>query len=99
MKVAHVRMEANQEKWGAMDLETNPEETEAIVEHQEIFNKEDSVETVGALKDRSSGQELAMGYQNPLRKWTKNGVVQGTPKGWTLGMRHHAQPKHNSIRN
>jgi hypothetical protein len=51
MKVSQVRMEANQEKLEAMNLETNPEEIEAIVEHQEIPNQEASVETVGALKE------------------------------------------------
>jgi hypothetical protein len=60
----------------ATNLESNPGEIEAIVEHQKIPNKEAAVETVGALKDRSRDQELAVEYQNPLKKWTKDGVLQ-----------------------
>jgi hypothetical protein len=66
MKVSQVRMEASHKKLEAINLEANPEEIEAIVEHQEIPHKEASVETVGALKDRPRDQELAVEYQNPL---------------------------------
>jgi hypothetical protein len=35
----------------AMDLEENPEGIEAVVEQQEISNKEAAMETIGALED------------------------------------------------
>jgi hypothetical protein len=34
-----------------MDLEANPEEIEAVAEHQEVSNEEATVETLGALED------------------------------------------------
>jgi hypothetical protein len=39
-------MEANQEK-----LEAKPEETEAVMELQEVPNKEAAMETITALRD------------------------------------------------
>jgi hypothetical protein len=49
MKDSQERMETNQEKLKAMDLEENPEEIEA------------TVKTVGALKDHSGDQCLVIG--------------------------------------
>jgi hypothetical protein len=49
-----------------MGLEANPEEINAVEDHWEIPNKEAAVETIGALKDRSRDQWMAMGYQKPV---------------------------------
>jgi hypothetical protein len=52
---------------------------EAVAEHQEVSNEEAKVETVEAFKDRSRDQP-AIGYQNPLKRWTQDDVVRGSPK-------------------
>jgi hypothetical protein len=38
---------------------------------------------------------LATADQNPLKRRTKDNVVQGAPKGQTFGKRHYSQPKCN----
>jgi hypothetical protein len=48
------------------------------VKHQEVPNKEATVETIGALEDYSGDQQPAAGYQNPLKRWTKDVDVQRT---------------------
>lgn len=46
----------------AMDLEVNPEETEAVLEQKEIPNKEGILETIGAPEDRSWDKRPAVEY-------------------------------------
>jgi hypothetical protein len=58
-----------------MDFDANPEETEAITEHQEDPSEEAAVETIGTLGDRSGDQRLAMGYWNPWKRWAKDNVI------------------------
>lgn len=65
----------NQEKFEAMDLESNREETEAVEDHQEVCNKEAAAEIIGVLKNRSRNQHLTMGYQNPRKRWAKDDDV------------------------
>jgi hypothetical protein len=47
----------------AMDLEANSEETEAVVEWQEIPNEEAAVGTIGALEDQHGDRHLAIGHR------------------------------------
>jgi hypothetical protein len=47
--------------------------------HQEVPNKEATVETIGALEDRSGNQQPTAGYQNPWKRWAKVNAVQGAP--------------------
>jgi hypothetical protein len=75
---------AGLEEVKAMDLEVNPEETEAVVEQQEIPNEEAILETTGAL---ILGPATGRGILNPRKRRTKDNVVRGTPKGWTFGKR------------
>jgi hypothetical protein len=51
----------------AMDMVANPKETEAIVEHQEVANKEAAVETIVILKDQCGDQQPAVGCHNPCK--------------------------------
>lgn len=55
-------------------------------------NEDVAVETIGTPNDWSRNQELAMGYWNPLKSWTKDDI-KGTPKGPTFERRCQAQPK------
>jgi hypothetical protein len=75
----------------ATGLETNPEETEAVAELQEVPDGETAVETNRTLKDRSGDLKPAVGYRNPRKGRNKDDVVPGTPKD---GRR--AQPKRNN---
>jgi hypothetical protein len=68
-------METGLEEVKAMDLEANPEEIDAVAEHQEVPNKEAAVETIGALEDQSGDQQLAVEYQNLQKRWNKDDVV------------------------
>jgi hypothetical protein len=71
MKAGHEELntmsEARPEK-----MEANPEETEAVAEHQKFPNEVVPVETIGALKDCSGDQQLAVGYRNPLQRRTQD---------------------------
>jgi hypothetical protein len=56
--------------------EPNLEEMEAVAEHQEVFNREDAVEKIGALEDRYGNQCLFVRRHGQLKKWrTKDNVV------------------------
>jgi hypothetical protein len=77
-------------------FEANPEEIEAIAEHQEVANEEAAVETVGIGEDRSGDQRTTVGSRKLLKRRTKDHVVQGTTKGHTFRKRRPAQPKSNN---
>jgi hypothetical protein len=47
-------LEASLGKLEATDLEPNWEESEAMMEHQEVPNDEATLENIGALRDSSS---------------------------------------------
>jgi hypothetical protein len=70
MKSERERTEANQEK-----LEASPGKIEAAAEHQDIPNEAATMETIGALEDRSEDQLLSVGYRNPLKRSTNDSVV------------------------
>jgi hypothetical protein len=74
-------LEINQEKMNVTDLESNPEETEAVAVHQEVPNKEATVETIKTPEDRSMGPESAVEYSNQQKRRTKDDFVQGAPEG------------------
>jgi hypothetical protein len=44
-------VETNQEEVNAMEFDTNPEETDAAVEHQEVRNEEMNRDHIRALED------------------------------------------------
>jgi hypothetical protein len=76
------KMEACLGKTKAMDLETNPEETESEVEHEEVPKEDTAVETFEALKERYRDQHLAVRRCNQLKKRTPgNG---GPGRSWQL---------------
>jgi hypothetical protein len=74
----------------------NPNEIEAVVEHQEVANKEAAVETIVILKDQSGDQQLAVGCHNPCKRQTKDSGVQGALQGWTFRKRRWTWLKFNS---
>jgi hypothetical protein len=55
------------EKVKATDSETNPEETEAVREQQEVPSEEIEVETVAIMEDGAGDQGLAVGSRNQLK--------------------------------
>jgi hypothetical protein len=65
---------------------------EAVAEHQEVPDKEAAMETIRALKDWSGDQQPAVEYWNPLKRRTKDSVVQGTPDGPTFEKRRWTCP-------
>jgi hypothetical protein len=75
MTVCREEMEACLEK-----REENPEEIDAVMEHQDVPNKGATVETIRALMDQPGDQRHIVGYQNPLKKWTQVHVVCKAPK-------------------
>jgi hypothetical protein len=58
-------------KKGATNLETNPEEIEFDVVHEEIPNEEATVETFGAPKKKNGDRHLALSCCSQLEKWTQ----------------------------
>lgn len=81
-------------------MEASWEESDAVAEHQEVPDKEASVETIGTWEDQCYYQQWTMGSRNPRKRWTKNSVVQGILKGWTFGMRRRTQLQcNNTLKN
>jgi hypothetical protein len=56
----------------AMDLKANPEEIEAISEHQEVPNEEATADTIRALDDRHGDQHLAEGCHQQPKTWIQS---------------------------
>jgi hypothetical protein len=98
MKANQLEMIANMDAWKeGMEvcvgkLEANRKKSDAVVEHHEVPNEEAAVETTGTWKGRCEDQGQTVGSQNPLKRQTKDNVVQGAPKGRMFEKGSQAQP-------
>jgi hypothetical protein len=61
----------------AMDWEANPEEMEALVEHQGVPKEEVMVETIRPLEEQYGDWYLTVGCRGQPKKWT-----QGDGRSW-----------------
>jgi hypothetical protein len=68
MDIAGEVFEERLNKMDAMNLEANPENSEAIVKLREDPKEEPAVKTFGALKKRYGDQHLPAGHCRQLRK-------------------------------
>jgi hypothetical protein len=74
-------------------LEANPEESDAVAEHQEAPKEEARVQTFGALKEKYGNLHLAVGCRRQLRKRTQDdGGSRKKLAATHRGMIHHAIP-------
>jgi hypothetical protein len=71
MEAAVDVFEERLDKMDTTDLEANPEETEAVVERQEIQNEEAAVGTFRALEDRYGDRHVAVGRTLQQKKRTQ----------------------------
>jgi hypothetical protein len=95
MKAGHEELNTTSEV--SIDkMEANPDEMEAVVEHQKFPNEEVAVEIIGALKDCSGDQQQAVGYRNPLKRRTQDNDIRGTPKEPTFEKRRRTRPECNN---
>jgi hypothetical protein len=77
-------------------MEENPEEIDAVMEHQEDPNEEAAVETIRAFVDRSGDQQPFVGYQNPLKRRTQVDDVCEAPKKQAFEKRRWMCPECNN---
>jgi hypothetical protein len=61
------------------------EEMANVAVHPEDSKRTTPKESVRTTEDRSRDHEPAVGSRKPLKRRTKNNVVQGTRKGWMFG--------------
>jgi hypothetical protein len=65
-------VESNHEEMNATDLESNPKEIEAMMEHQEVPKEGTAAENLGALEDPYGDCHLAVGRRQKQKKQTQN---------------------------
>jgi hypothetical protein len=70
-------VENNQEDVNATDLESNPEEKEAVAEHKEVPKEKTALKIIGALEDRYGDRHLAVGRRRQQKERTKAMVSPG----------------------
>jgi hypothetical protein len=87
----HKMMMACLGKTEAMDLETNPEETESGANHWEVPKEDATVETGRALNKRHRGQHVATGWRSQLEERTWGNCESHKKLGAACRkMAHHA---------
>jgi hypothetical protein len=86
---------SSSEEMEAMNLEATPEETEAAVERQDIFEEEINAENIGPSEDRCEEQRLAVRCRRGAKKRTqdKNNVARGASRRKMLDKRQ----RNNSV--
>jgi hypothetical protein len=52
-------------------MDASQEKSDTIVEHQEVPNKEATVESIGALVDQYGDLHLAIGWHQQPKEWTQ----------------------------